>query len=193
MSDWLDDAAKAAAGDQAADEGQGLSRREALRRAGLIGAAVWAAPVVQTVLAPSASAHSHQQPGTCSGWTDANGGFCGGTGGCPKCGAGKICTSNSDCLSGECTGTKKRKTCAKSTVGEPCRSGSDCTTGVCRNGVCQSAPSTGGCQTNADCPSGHVCANGVCKPPTTGGGGCTSSKDCKNGEVCVSGVCKKRK
>src|SRR4051794_8830236 len=99
MGNWLDKAARAAAkrGEQApnsvppatadGDLQSGMTRRDALRRAGVVGAAVWALLVVDSVMSP-AFAVSPPPGGTCTNPTDHYR-FCGKSNGdlnCPDCG-----------------------------------------------------------------------------------------------------------
>ena len=86
MSDWLDGWARRAArpahptpGDTAPEHG--LSRRQLLKRAGVVAGAAWTVPLIQTALAPPAAA---------SGGGNTIIGF--------------TCTTNTDCASGNCSG-----------------------------------------------------------------------------------------
>lgn len=68
-----------------------------------------------------------------------------------------------------------------------CRSDADCPDGeVCQNGVCVTAPGPE-CTTDADCANGEVCVNGVCEEAPAPE--CTTDADCAEGMVCVDGVC----
>ncbi len=193
MAGWLDKAAKVVAGRSARQEpaapaaaaDSGISRRDALKRAGVVGAVVWTAPLVESVLAPSFAMAS---PGTttCTGASDLTH-KCGGTGGCPKCYAGKTCTADSDCVSNECTKAKGATsgTCAKSNAGEGCESGSDCLSGKCQSdGTCaKSTVSSGSCQTDADCTTNKCqVSTGTCQKVGQG-------KPCAEGPDCISGTC----
>lgn len=66
-----------------------------------------------------------------------------------------------------------------------CTSNAQCPQGgVCQNGMCVLAPP---CVTDANCPNGYTCtADGRCVPK--GGMACTSNTQC-NGLVCVGGMC----
>lgn len=43
------------------------------------------------------------------------------------------------------------------------------------------------CSSDADCPKGQVCIDGICRPMTKGK--CESDSDCKYGYRCVNGIC----
>lgn len=164
-------------------ERAGISRRDMLKRAGFVGAAtVWAAPVIQSVMAP-AYAQPSGPPPVCTP-SDASG--CGGT--CPtKCGATKVCTVSGDCLSGTCTSGH----CAKSPALGACLVAGDCTTGVCTGAVCQKAAPAGTCASNSDCTT-NICTGGVCQKAPNGGA-CTTSSDCSDtthSATCTANVCK---
>ena len=86
MSDWLDGWARRAArpahptpGDTAPEHG--LSRRQLLKRAGVVAGAAWTVPLIQSALAPPAAA---------SGGGNTIIGF--------------ACTTTTDCASGYCSG-----------------------------------------------------------------------------------------
>lgn len=65
--------------------------------------------------------------------------------------------------------------------GTPCTSDADCPYGeVCIEGLCGSPEN--GCTSDFDCPSG-ICINGVCEDE------CASDADCPPGEECVNGAC----
>ncbi len=64
-----------------------------------------------------------------------------------------------------------------------CESNADCPAGdTCEDGVCVTPPE---CVTDADCPAGEVCDNGTCVTPPE----CTTDDDCAAGQVCEDGVC----
>ncbi|MBX5483334.1 MAG: hypothetical protein IRZ16_16050 [Myxococcaceae bacterium] len=47
----------------------------------------------------------------------------------------------------------------------------------------------GGCQIDADCPAGQMCASGMCEAPHNDGGFCTNNAQCPMGEWCLHRVC----
>ena len=86
--------------------------------------------------------------------------------------AGMVCTSDAQCLSGQCigphdcfTGCPNAKSfCGQATVGGACIAATDCNSGVCRSadggaamGVCCSA-ARGECRVDGDCCDGLTCA-----------------------------------
>ncbi|HWH30505.1 MAG TPA: hypothetical protein VNU26_16395 [Mycobacteriales bacterium] len=155
----------------------GMTRRQALKRAGfVVGATAWATPVVQTVMAGSAAATPVQQPTCPTGATDTSGTACGGSY-CPKCGADKLCTQNSDCLSNECVTSGNKKVCAKSTAGKSCTGNADCTTNICTGNTCRQAGAGGSCDIPSDCTTGVCGSNKKCSTSLVGGS-CATSSDC---------------
>lgn len=116
-----------------------------------------------------------------------------------------ICTSNSDCGSGQqCVGSGSWAKCEP--VANVCQYSSECGAGkVCANGECLVDCSSG----TTMCAAGTQCVKGVCEP--TGGSQCisdaqcsgstpkcvdgscvpqcTTSTDCTGGEVCDNGAC----
>lgn len=203
MSSWLDNLAKAAARHSAAKDpsvpavDRTVSRRDALKRAGVVGAVLWTAPVVSSMTSPAYAATSPKANGTCKGHTDVKNGPCGGSGGCPKCGEGQRCFNDSDCLSGTCgrrsngNGNGGPGVCAKGTPPAPCMENADCSSGVCSgmvNGQGTCAKGSGTCATGSDCFSG-ACNNGTCAKSAKGGT-CSTSSDCASGLACRNGVCR---
>jgi hypothetical protein len=188
MSSWLDGWARRAVRPSVSDPAStpspgsaaaptpALSRRDLIKRASVVGAAVWATPVLQTALAPAASA-SGPTPDPCLT-----------TGTCPP---GAPCTTDADCGSDDCnTGTG---VCRASGVDGTCSANVDCLTANCASGVCDEAWPGGPCQANADCMSGICQANKTCatsplyKP-------CRTAADCGSGVFCAStglggGIC----
>ena len=170
MSGWFERWAKHAAAatpDTTPTTHPVRSRRDFLKTAGIVGGVAWSVPVLQTVLAPAASASAGtplgnpcNDLGTCNGGNAyCNGATCGGVGAiCP----GSVCVSGVEC-SGR---TGSAETCGG--PGATCGGANDdaadglCTSGNCskkKNGVC------GG--KNAACPGGSsqenanlMCADG---------------------------------
>ncbi|MFO0619142.1 MAG: proprotein convertase P-domain-containing protein [Polyangiaceae bacterium] len=124
---------------------------------------------------------------------------------CPKCALGKMCMSNTDCLSNvcvasvctnaTCTDAIKNGTetdvdcggasCPKCANTKMCLAGTDCINGVCTAGICQ-APSCSdgvknGTETDIDC--GSTCMN-----KCMNGKMCAIATDCLSG-VCNGGIC----
>lgn len=119
MSSWLDrwarraaEATPSAAQDAVAPSrpAPAASRRDFLKKAGIVGGVAWSVPVLQTVMAPAASAsYGTALGGTCTGTGACNNGLascfnnsCGSAGapvpgGCPSGGL-----SATGCLSGKC-------------------------------------------------------------------------------------------
>lgn len=171
----------------------GMTRRAALKRAGLVvGATAWATPVVQTVFAGTAAATHigglpHPPVGTCN-QSDPSG--CG-SAPCTQCGAGKTCSGASDCLSGECSSNGM---CAKSNYNEACATNNDCHSGICgAAGVCSKAVAGGTCAVGSDCTTNICSSGGVCQTAPTNGS-CSTTADCtkpaQNRTVtCFGGVC----
>lgn len=160
---WVDRwARRAAARDVAEPATSGLpgsapSRRDFLKRAAVVGSAVWTVPVLQTVMAPAASA----SPGTplgdpcndlgpCAGGAYCNGTRCGGVGAiCP----GSVCASGIPC-SGR---TEGAQTCGG--PGATCSGSEACDNGNCASGVCGGQWAwCGGGGGNAVCAPGKTCS-----------------------------------
>lgn len=174
-----------------AREAQGISRRALLRRGAVIGAAVWTTPVLQTALAPAASAsactigcvagttcttntncatglclngicaYPHGTPGACTANNQCQSGNCF-NGTCTAQWPGTTCTANNQCLSGKCVGGR----CFENALGQLCSISADCTD----NTTC---PPTGSprvcggvgalCANNNKCTT-NKCRGGVCVP-----------------------------
>lgn len=167
---WLDNWAKSSAR-PAQTGGDGMSRRQMLKRAGIVAGVAWTAPLIQSATAP---AYAYN---TCT----------------TNCANGFPCTSPGQCASGICTNGY----CSASAgwPGDACsgNGGNKChgfdTDGLvsCRNGVCPTIAAGGPCRSSADCVSGVICAaNHVC-----GGSGatCTNNAQCAPGKTCSGGVC----
>ena len=178
MSSWLDRLArKTAAAEASVPNGdEGFSRREALRRAGIIGAAVVAVPVMDSVLSPAFASTSGGGGGTCTSPSDPSA-MCGGKDkkNCPRCSFGKVCTDNQDCIS---------KACVQPHGGR---------------GTCGPSPDGGDCYENNDCRKGSTCVGyksnhvGICQPKpkhdVAKGGACTTDGNCTGDLVCLNGKC----
>ena len=120
-----------------------ISRREVIRKAGIAGAAAWAAPMLTTATASAATSKKKcssggacgQQPVLCKGSIDNPQCICtpdvGGKNRCfgcldLKCGAFPVCAENSDCPKGsKCTpGCCKKPVCVP-LCGKACPASSD--------------------------------------------------------------------
>ena len=147
------------------------SRRDFMKKAGVVGGLVWSVPVIQTALAPAASASALCQGGTstCGNGCDAG-----------LCGNGATCQTSADCINGTCSG---------GFCGGP--SGTSCTTGgnaACRYNNCSSGVCGG---------LSATCVNSTWCSPTIGcgqGGVCGAKNSSCSGAAsgpsqCVSGVC----
>ena len=146
------------------------SRRDFLRRAGVIGSAVWAVPAMQSVLAPAAAVS-----GPCSQGT------CGIGAGCTLCPVGNFCAVSAECLTNICSGG----TCQAGGIGTTCATNADCTAGQCSQRGSE-AKTCGGPGSTCTGPAG--CTNGNCNGATCGGllATCTTSSDCRTGRNCTN-------
>jgi len=137
---WLDRLARRAATrgvePAAAQPAPGASRRDFLKKAAVVAGAAWTVPVMQTALAPAASA----SPGSMKGQPCTT----------PLADEGKLCGDGSRCHLGVCGST-----------GAICGSGANCISGVCSGGFCVVAPG-GSCSANADCQYNNCSAGGTC-------------------------------
>lgn len=136
------------------------SRRDFLKKAGIVGGLAWSVPVLQTVMAPAASASVGTpigQPcndlGPCDGGNAyCNGTVCGGVGAlCPA----SVCDGGLEC-SGRPDGVE---TCGG--PGASCAGPGQCEYGNCANGTCggQWALCLGG--GTAECSPGRYCWFGL--------------------------------
>jgi hypothetical protein len=69
-----------------------------------------------------------------------------------------------------------------------CTGNSGCAPGS----FCTATGCTSSCSTDANCPKGETCQEGLCAPPGKGPGtkvDCTTKADCGEGKVCNAGVC----
>ena len=151
------------------------SRRDFIRRAGLVGAAVWTVPALQSAIAPAAAASGTRttdvvcSQGTCGTQVPSGSG-------CSLCAVNHSCANSTECVTHVCTGG----TCRKAATGGSCASNGDCTTNKCTSGVCQQSQTGQPCGSTGDCVT-HICSSGTC---ASGGIGttCTSSIDCTTGQ-----------
>jgi hypothetical protein len=141
--------------------GNGVSRREALRRIGFVGAAATSATMITSIAVPTAAAAKSGIPGGCTGCSqnkDCASGHC-----CQSV-PGKQCNSqccvfdNNSCHLSTCTcqgGTTPGVSCLTTT----CGGGGTC---VCQCTVCISTVTCGACPCST-CPSGSVaCCDATC-------------------------------
>jgi hypothetical protein len=136
MGSWLDRWAKRAAASPAPSSpavppphpADDESRRSFLKKAAVVTGAVWTVPILQTALAPAASASAGAVIGSpCS----PDGVVCGDTSVCAQLicgGAGATCTGGQPCFNSQCSGG----VCGG--VGAKCNAGKVCAPGLyCRN------------------------------------------------------------
>jgi hypothetical protein len=102
-----------------------------MKKAAVVGGAVWSVPVIQSVTAPAAAASAT----VCSG----GGGTCGvlvsGPGPCPKCATGVACSTNNDCATGVgCNSRTGTKVCGG--PGAACTASANCVYKDCTNNIC---------------------------------------------------------
>ncbi len=143
------------------------SRRAFMKKAGVVGAAVWTVPVIQSAVAPAAAASAT----VCSG----GGGTCGvllsGPGPCPKCATGVACSTNNDCATGVgCSSRTGTTVCGG--PGAACNNSGNCQYNNCTNSICGYSAgffgsacgtpngSFNGPPRNAACRSGSTCRVG---------------------------------
>lgn len=175
MSSWLDrwarraaEATPSSAQDAVAPTrpASPASRRDFLKKAGIVGGVAWSVPVLQTVMAPAASASNGTLLGnncpagnvSCAGGTAfcaTTAPFrCGGLGAtCGACASGAGTCSNATCGGGGGTCT-------------PANQATTCVSGVCTGITCR-ALAGAACSTNAHCLSG-TCTGGTCAPGALG-------------------------
>jgi len=196
MDHWFDTLARAVAG--------GQSRREMLKRVGVVVGATLVAAVPEGVLAdetsnPNANAQcaefcvSVAPPGPGRGMCISDAahdmGLCFGCGpsapaGHPDvCGVGvnPICcpTATPTCCGGVCVSLTTVQNCG--TCGNACAAGQLCCNGVCTT---QSTANCGAC--GHACTAGQLCCNGVCTPQSpTNCGAC--GVVCPGAQICLSG------
>lgn len=183
FDDWAKSSARRAAEPTPETQASGISRREMLKKAGIVGAAtVWAAPVVQSVMAPATAQVSPPPIPTCT----APDGSCGSpakncTSVCPP-DQNRACADNSDC-DGNCSGTPL--VCVKAPVGGHCYTNTGCTQARCNTTTqtCLTGATGATCTANSQCVT-NKCTSGTCAQST---GGCYSTADCSGSRVCVGG------
>lgn len=173
MAGWLDRLAKRAADPAPASSDQvtrapsepanrpAPSRRDFLKKAGIVGGLAWSVPVMQSVVAPAHAASNTPIGGVCSGAGSVcangnafcNGAICGGPGASCPTGSSTQCVASSPC--------SRRTPGGVYTCGGPgavCSTDANCTYGNCRGGACGgfNAP----CTTvgdNTPCATGFTC------------------------------------
>jgi hypothetical protein len=150
------------------------SRREFLRRAATVGVVAWSIPVLQTVVAPAASASGCSQ------------GICGTGAGCPLCEVGTPCLVGAECVTLRCSGG----VCQPGQAGDTCDSNDDCVTNICSGGTCQPGGIGTPCVTDAECTAGE-CSGRSGGALTCGGPGsaCNAGSDCTYGNCGANDIC----
>lgn len=180
------------------------TRREFLKRIGVVGATAWTVPILQTAVAPAASASVAACLGVC------------GTLSCPPCGPGQgpcttaaecaagtvctnglcvipfgapgACTSNLQCQSNNCSGSSgSAGVCLRAWPDSPCTTNAQCQSGRCVGGRCFANGLGGSCRTTVDCTDNTACS---ASSQTCGGQGapCTNNNKCTSGR-CAGGIC----
>ena len=121
-----------------------------MKKAAVVGAAVWSVPVMQTALAPAASASPTNLPpgASCTASTQCQfnncaGGICGGI--------GATCSAGAQCADYGCDlGTTKCATNLPKGQNSSCSQNSACTSGIyCGSNTCGGTGAT--CTTDAQC------------------------------------------
>lgn len=178
MSSWLDRWARRAAEatpSTAQDaleplrSDAGSARRDFLKKAGIVGGVAWSVPVLQTVMAPAASASNGTLLGNncpagnvaCAGGTAfcaTTAPFrCGGLGAtCGACASGAGTCSNATCGGGGGTCT-------------PANQATTCVSGICVGTTCRALVGAA-CSTGADCANSRPCSSGPNGASLTCGG-----------------------
>ena len=139
----------------------------------------------------------------------ANGGEtdvdCGGNTTCPRCGVGRACLANTDCMTSDCSQTKcvasptcsdgilngaetdvdcGGGTCQTCALGKKCLTSGDCSTNSCQSHVCAATCSDGvkdGTETDIDC-------GGSCPTKCGPNRACLTAGDCTS-TICSNHVC----
>ena len=169
MGDWLDGLARRAARskDESPNASSGLSRRQLLKRAGVVAGAAWTVPLIQSAVAPAAAASLGYQ---CLTDGDCNAGFY--------------------CVGGYCTSAPKlawpHETCSGNGTNK-CQGAAGAVN--CVSGYCPTMPVGGPCRTSTDC-------NGTPQAGASSPVGCSSGKicgglgaSCSQNSDCVSSNC----
>ena len=215
MGHWLDALAKASTGfrahhrnsssgatsqpetgrpnDVPAPVAQGLTRRALLRRGAVVGAVVWTTPILQTALAPAASASvvppctvacpvgtACSGPAGCASGLICSGGVCK----IPYGNTTTTCANGGQCQSDNCSTTTNK--CLASWPGHTCTSGTQCLSGKCSGGQCFANPLGGYCRITTDCTDNTTCPSTGSGVKVCGGPGAS----CQNDNKCVSGRCR---
>ena len=170
MSDWLDGWAQRSARrrgrDLPDDRGSGgLSRRDLLKRAGIVAGAAWTLPLIQSAVAPASAASGAtglgnrcRVDGDCAGAYVCTGGYCAPPN---KQWAGGPCPNGaSDCLSGSCNNHKHHPTCNPGPTGSTCATHHDCKGNVncADNKICGGLGAS--CGHDSDrCAAGLTCSH----------------------------------
>jgi hypothetical protein len=181
--------------DQVDGTESGVTRRDFIRKTGIVaGATVWATPVVQSVVAPAWAASGPKPPKpVCTGsdsYLDHKGNRVACGIGCKKkCPTGYLCHSNSDCQNHNCVDNGTTKVCRPNKKGGPCEEDKDCKSKNCdeSDGTCHPAYAGEYCEEDGECTT-TVCAGGVCKQSGRGEA-CASNKDCVKGLKCKDSTC----
>ena len=201
MSGWLDRWARHTArtphstiatspdSETASTIGPATSRRDFMKKAAVVGAAVWSVPVMQTALAPAASASGGGLNAVCgpsqpcaAPYACGTDGRCGGTG--ANCGGAAAL-----CVSGGCSTNGKCAAAHTAPKGSTCLTNSACTSGTWCSGAGYCSVGVGGtCSGNTQCyTSGLGCIGNTCWPSSVGHQ-CRTDNDCWTiiGRTCTS-------
>lgn len=161
-----------------AASGNGSSRRDFMKKAAVVGAAVWSVPVMQSALAPAASASGGNALGDpcsksapCVAPLSCGSGQCGGTG--AVCGGAAAL-----CMNGGCRPNGLCAAAGQAPRGSTCSANTACRYANCHNGVCGSPGAT--------CGQNNQCLYNNCSGAICGGTGASCGN---SGTKCASGVC----
>ncbi len=206
MAGWLDRMARRAAESSRPaparqpppEPRQPLTRRQLLTRGAVAGTAVWAAPVLQTVMAPAASASGIGNPGdACTSGAQCGSGICLSNHTCAPSSLYGQCATNADCaaIPATCvaTGSAGGSVCVKNYPGSGsnCAANADCSSGSCTGTpkTCKTVSVPSACHLDRDCVTGW-CSGGTCQKVNAGGtcaanGDCTSASCTGNPKTCA--------